>query len=403
MVINRYFKKNRIINLKMDEFIPAIKELFKNGNEIILISGWLTNDGLRLIQNELETALSKGKTIKLLVGKIFDDHDYALAKNLKSKYPNNFHFNVGNKGFIHAKIYAAISKDELLLISGSSNLTFSGMNKNLEFNTTAFLIGKDIDEFKESIDSLWNKSKNYNEIPLTDKEILTEEYVMAIKRDELKKQFEKYEIENWDYDGIEDDTLNYQSLLLDYLEKYNQNSIDASEFRKDYLFSENWAITESEGWTSLKEKVQQEDPRRILKNIMEMLKSNLTDPDEIVNSGRISGALGESILTELLHKAKPELFPILNRKSAFGFMIIDGRDFRAYNNKSPNPYATFIKAVDKVVEFWKEYLGDSAELINDKIKYRCVDILCQEMYEDKDNAELKKLWNSQDKGEKGNW
>lgn len=400
---NKFFKKNKIIYLKKDEFIPAIKELFKNGDEIILISGWLTNDGLKLFQDDLEMALSKGKVIKLLVGKIFDDHDYDLAKNLKTKYPNNFQFNVGNKGFIHAKIYAAISKNELLLISGSSNLTFSGISKNLEFNTTAFLTGKDIYEFKESLEFLWNKSINYNESPLADKEKLTEEYLMAIKKEELKKQFEKYEVENWDYDSIEEETLEYQLLLLNYIEKYKLNSIDASEFKKDYLFSENWAIMQSEGWTSLKERVQQEDPRRILRSIMEMLNSNSTDPDEIVNYGRISGVLGESILTELLHKASPKKFPILNRKSAFAFMIIDGRDFRAYNNKSSNPYMTFIKAVDKTIEFWKDYLGKNARLINDTIKYRCVDILCQEMYEDRDNAQLKKIWNSQDKGEKGNW
>lgn len=402
----QFFQKNKPINLTCNEFMPALNELIENGQDIYLITGWLSNSGLSLIRSSLEEALNKNKNIRLLVGKPFKNDDYEVAVDLLNRFPKLFSFHIGKKdiSFIHAKVYAAFNetKKEVFFISGSSNLTRGGMLENIEWNTAYIISGNDAINLINAIKSLWGNSSPINtDTKIMSKTFLKEEFIMKTKKEKLYEALEKY-TKDWDYKSIEKDVLNYQKKLLDYRKEVNINEIDYSTFRKDYLFKENWAIIQSEGWTNLKQNIQQEDPRRIFDAINKMIIESKKDidPDSIVLLGRIPNVLGESVLTELLHKANPKRFPILNRKSAFGYMLLDGKDYRGYKSTSSTPYKIFINAVDTTLLLWKEYLGEKANIINDINKYRCSDRLCEQMYEDPQYNDLRTIWNTQDKANK---
>jgi len=68
-----------------------------------------------------------------------------------------------------------------------------------------------------------------------------------------------------------------------------------------------------------------------------------------------------------------------------------------YNSKFPDAYQRFIKSVDITIELRKEYSKDESKNITDFNKYRCVDILCQEIYYDSDYKDWRDVWNQPNK------
>ncbi|MCB1144390.1 MAG: NgoFVII family restriction endonuclease [Leptospiraceae bacterium] len=396
----KFFKKNKNIPIETRDFQKAIQELLSSGREFFLITGYLTNNGLTIIKPYLDDILNKGNSLTLIVGEVFPDQDYEIAKEYLNSYPSLFRFNISKDSFIHAKIYASFEQNSVKIIFGSSNITHSGMNSNIEFNSSQLLVDKEATKIKEIINTILEQSIPYE--PSSKKihiEKLTEDVKMALTKDKVFAEFERFEIENWDYEDIESEVEEYNSIITKNIHDLQNQECEPDEFIKDYLFQNIWAITESAGWSNLKDRIQQEDPRRVTKSILNMIASTSSSPDEVLKSGRLTNVLGESILSEILHRAYPDRYPILNRKSAFGFLNLDGRDFRANSTTSQTPYETFIKVMNRMVEYWKEYLGEDSDQISDKIKYRCVDHLCQEMYESSHYKDIRDMWNSQNKGE----
>lgn len=110
-----------------------LSTLIEESDKIILCSGWMNHNGLKLLLPALEKAISNNAEIT-----IYTNQDHTDDKSIKSlaNIPSIRHIVVDKdeNRYLHSKIYYFQSNNGFLAIIGSGNITLGGLVKNEELS-----------------------------------------------------------------------------------------------------------------------------------------------------------------------------------------------------------------------------------------------------------------------------
>lgn len=118
--------------IKDSEHEVELKKLLLIADKIILCSGWLLNDGVRLIEDALKTVISKN--VPVLMYSSVKHTEKKEIKKLK-KFSNFTHKTLSQEtGKIHTKLYYFEHGSTFTAIVGSANITKGGLIMNKELS-----------------------------------------------------------------------------------------------------------------------------------------------------------------------------------------------------------------------------------------------------------------------------
>ncbi|MBR0461535.1 MAG: DUF3427 domain-containing protein [Erysipelotrichaceae bacterium] len=189
-------------------FLSKLKDCFKTCKSFSLSVSFIKKAGLVLIEREMEEALERGATGRIITSTYQNFTDIASLRTFlfwQEKYPNFFcHLEkncFGDDGF-HTKGYLFEYENSIEIIIGSSNITRFALLKNYEWNIS--LVSKEnIESYNDALKEfgfLWERT-----FILTDD--IIKEYTLILD----------YAIERWD---------------MDYFNPLTQNVIPNSMQRK---------------------------------------------------------------------------------------------------------------------------------------------------------------------------
>jgi len=291
---------------------------------------------------------------------------------------------------MHAKMYLFKTADKYDIIIGSSNLTKSGILENIEINIHSQITANEYDKIMEYMNSVKQYSIDMN---LEDRiENMKKNSVKARLYDEMNEFFP--DIKQKNINDWEKEISQFQSDLHESMQKVLDDEWDTSEFKQNYLMSENWAITESKH-TELWANVKKHNPDVIFKKLLEMIdnaKKEGLSIDDVLNSGRIPNVQGVSVLSEILHKYFIERFPIKNTRSSWGLLLIYDIGSSPEYILSEVDYTKFTEYCDDLYVYFKEWFVDKKLKLNDKFKYFYLDRLFLIIFESDKYSEIIKIY-----------
>lgn len=178
------------------KFLDKLKESISKCNSFEFSVSFIKSAGLVLIEKEIEEALSRGVSGKIITSTYQNFTDIGSLRTFyewMKKYPNfscHLDFNCfGDNGY-HSKGYLFEYDNEFEFIVGSSNITRFALLKNIEWNVS--LISKEkfnsLNKAIEEFDDLWART-----LPLS--EDVIEKYRHALD----------FAIERWDMDYFNPD------------------------------------------------------------------------------------------------------------------------------------------------------------------------------------------------------
>ena len=178
------------------KFLDKLKESISKCNSFEFSVSFIKSAGLVLIEKEIEEALSRGVSGKIITSTYQNFTDIGSLRTFyewMKKYPNfscHLDFNCfGDNGY-HSKGYLFEYDNEFEFIVGSSNITRFALLKNIEWNVS--LISKEkfnsLNKAIEEFDDLWTRT-----LPLS--EDVIEKYRHALD----------FAIERWDMDYFNPD------------------------------------------------------------------------------------------------------------------------------------------------------------------------------------------------------
>ena len=178
------------------KFLDKLKESISKCNSFEFSVSFIKSAGLVLIEKEIEEALSRGVSGKIITSTYQNFTDIGSLRTFyewMKKYPNfscHLDFNCfGDNGY-HSKGYLFEYDNEFEFIIGSSNITRFALLKNIEWNVS--LISKEkfnsLNKAIEEFDDLWTRT-----LPLS--EDVIEKYRHALD----------FAIERWDMDYFNPD------------------------------------------------------------------------------------------------------------------------------------------------------------------------------------------------------
>ncbi|MBB6715568.1 DEAD/DEAH box helicase family protein [Clostridium gasigenes] len=177
-----------------DDFLYyRLKESFKTSKRIDIIVSFLMESGVRMILNDLEDALNRGATIRILTGNYLNITQpqalYLLKDKLKNRVDLRF-YNTPNKSF-HPKSYMFHDNVDSEIYIGSSNISRGALTSSIEWNYrfTKTQHNNDFNVFYNNFEDLFNN----HSLEITD-EVL-KDYSKSWTRPNVYKDFEKSDVE----------------------------------------------------------------------------------------------------------------------------------------------------------------------------------------------------------------
>lgn len=213
--------RDRFLSNNNDAFLNRIKESLKRCNSFYFTVSFIKKAGLVLLERDLEEALHRGATGKIITSTYQNFTDIGSLEqflNWQKEY-DNFECRLdyecfGDNGF-HTKGYMFEYDDSVELIIGSSNITRFALLKNFEWNVS--LISKEnLDSYNDALiefNLIWEKT-----LPLDSN--LIEKYRLQLD----------YAIEKWDMDyiNVTDSNVNPNSMqrkALRELRRYRDTGV----------------------------------------------------------------------------------------------------------------------------------------------------------------------------------
>ncbi len=213
--------RDRFLSNNNDAFLNRIKESLKRCNSFYFTVSFIKKAGLVLLERDLEEALHRGATGKIITSTYQNFTDIGSLEQFLSwqKEYDNFECHLdyecfGDNGF-HTKGYMFEYDDSVELIVGSSNITRFALLKNFEWNVS--LISKEnLDSYNDALiefNLIWEKT-----LPLDSN--LIEKYRLQLD----------YAIEKWDMDyiNVTDSNINPNSMqrkALRELRRYRDTGV----------------------------------------------------------------------------------------------------------------------------------------------------------------------------------
>ncbi len=126
----------------LDVFVKdRLSSMLENTNSFDIATGYFQISGWRAFADSVEELVKRGGKVRLLIGGI--SREYLLPQTAKFllrliKNPQ-IEARTVKPRLLHAKVFMAENEKELKLLYGSSNVTFGGMEANIELNTYEIL------------------------------------------------------------------------------------------------------------------------------------------------------------------------------------------------------------------------------------------------------------------------
>lgn len=176
-----------------DHLYPYLKEAIAKANEIDINVSFLMESGIRLLLDDLKSAVDRDVSIRILCGNylnITQPHALYLLKDVLGDRVDLRFYSVSNKSF-HAKAYFFKYHDYDEVFVGSSNLSKSALTTGIEWN---YRINSrehqaDCDFFKQTFEEL---VRNHS-VPIDDAEL--RRYSKQWIRPKITRQIEDSEAE----------------------------------------------------------------------------------------------------------------------------------------------------------------------------------------------------------------
>jgi len=182
-----------LTNYSDKKFLDKIKESLKKCKSFYFSVSFIKKAGLILFEREIEEALERGATGRILTSTYQNFTDIASLKTFnewQQKYKNfecHLDFNCFDDNGFHSKGYLFEYDDSIEIIVGSSNITRFALLKNIEWDISLF--SKDnfesFSQAKNEFEYLWERTFELND------EVISK-YAIILD----------YAIEKWDMDYV---------------------------------------------------------------------------------------------------------------------------------------------------------------------------------------------------------
>jgi len=122
----------------MDIFVKdKLNSMLDSAESFDIATGYFQISGWKTFADSVEELLKKGGKVRLLIGDV--SREYLLPQTARFllhliKNPQ-IEARTIKPRLLHAKVFMAKTDKELKLLFGSSNITFGGMEANIELNT----------------------------------------------------------------------------------------------------------------------------------------------------------------------------------------------------------------------------------------------------------------------------
>lgn len=174
-----------------DHLYQRLKESVQKAGKIDIIVAFLMESGVRLLEEDLKSAVDKGVSLRILCGNYLNITQpqalYLLKDSMGDKVDLRF-YNVPNKSF-HPKAYIFEYEDNSEIYIGSSNISCSALTSGIEWNyrICSRTSPEDYLHFKRTFEELFLN----HSIVVDDNEM--RRYSKSWRRPKLYKDFEKLE------------------------------------------------------------------------------------------------------------------------------------------------------------------------------------------------------------------
>jgi superfamily II DNA or RNA helicase/HKD family nuclease len=146
-----------------------LKNEIKKATELKFIVSFLMESGVKLIIDDLEEAILKGATLKIITGTYLNITEPSALYYLKNRFNDkvDLRFYSDSSVSFHPKTYIINQGDEGVLFIGSSNISRAALTNGIEWNYRLFKNKslKDYIDFEKNFDYIYNNQS----IEVTDK------------------------------------------------------------------------------------------------------------------------------------------------------------------------------------------------------------------------------------------
>jgi len=147
----------------LDLFVKdKLNSMLEDAKSFDIATGYFQISGWEAFANSVDAILKNGGKVRLLIGDV--SSEYLLPQTAKFllhliKNPQ-IEVRTIKPRLLHAKVFMANTEKELRLLFGSSNVTFGGMEQNIELNTYEILDleSKKAKSFTEWYEKLWQSA-----------------------------------------------------------------------------------------------------------------------------------------------------------------------------------------------------------------------------------------------------
>lgn len=153
----------------MDVFVKdKLNPMLEDAKSFDIATGYFQISGWKTFADSVKDLLKKGGKVRLLIGDVpkYCQLQPTAAKFLLHLIKNpQIEVRTIKPRLLHAKIFMAKTEKELRLLYGSSNVTFGGMEANVELNTYEILDleSKKAQSFREWYEKLWEGAVSIDE------------------------------------------------------------------------------------------------------------------------------------------------------------------------------------------------------------------------------------------------
>jgi SNF2 family DNA or RNA helicase len=126
----------------LDVFVKdKLNSMLEDAEDLDIATGYFQISGWQTFSEQVEKLIKSGGKVRLLIGNVSKEYLTPQTANFLLRLIKNPQIEARTlkPRLLHAKLFLAKGKDKLKLLLGSSNVTFGGMESNIELNTYEIL------------------------------------------------------------------------------------------------------------------------------------------------------------------------------------------------------------------------------------------------------------------------
>ncbi len=167
-----------------------LQQCFRSAESVSIAVAFIRKSGLRILREDIDLLMGKGGDMRVLVGKDFGFTEPDALRTLESHGADVRVF-VGDRIF-HPKCYIFAGPQGTTVISGSSNISSSGLTRGVEWNVKLEESDGDLSQFTRAFEALWASPETVQLSPalLDEMEALCRETVGAVSQRKMAQRMD---------------------------------------------------------------------------------------------------------------------------------------------------------------------------------------------------------------------